>query len=59
MERQCIKIDKSSGTVNDANDYALEIIKDPAYPLHLIQRVITVSLETLKLVGTIPSIEMK
>ncbi|EJF90935.1 hypothetical protein ME1_00135, partial [Bartonella vinsonii subsp. arupensis OK-94-513] len=33
---------------NDANCYAVETIGNPAYPLELFQRVITVSLETRK-----------
>ncbi|VAY88914.1 conserved hypothetical protein [mine drainage metagenome] len=51
VERQCVKTDKDSGIVNDANDWAVETMKNPRYPLELVQRVITVSLETLKIVG--------
>ncbi len=29
-------------------------LRDPAYPLRLFQRVITVSLETMKIVGSLP-----
>jgi len=29
MERQCVKTDKASGIVNDANDYAIETMKIP------------------------------
>lgn len=54
MERQCIKTDKSSGIVNDANRYALETMGDPAYPLRLLARVIHISLETLKIVRNLP-----
>jgi predicted helicase len=54
MERQCVKTDKASGIVNDANCYAIETACDPAYPLKLFQRVITVSLETLKIVKDLP-----
>ncbi len=50
MGRQCVKTDKKSGIVNDANRYAVESIGNPAYPLELFQRVITVSLETMKIV---------
>ena len=53
MERQCVKIDKTSGIVNDANDYANETMNNPAYPLELFQRVITVSLETMKIVRSL------
>lgn len=54
IERQCVKPDKASGIVNDANLYAIETVGDPAYPLKLLQRVITVSLETMKIVRSLP-----
>jgi hypothetical protein len=50
MERQCVKADKRSGILNDANHYAIDTVGDPAYPLLLFQRVITVSLKTIKIV---------
>lgn len=58
MERQCVKTDKASGIVNDANRYAIETVGDPAYPLLLFQRVITVSLETMKIVRALPALEI-
>jgi len=58
MERQCVKTDKASGIVNDANDYANETMQDPAYPLKLFQRVITVSLETMNIVRGLPKLEI-
>ncbi|MBL0767769.1 DEAD/DEAH box helicase [Sphingopyxis sp. DHUNG17] len=58
MERQCVKTDKASGIVNDANRYAIETVGDPAYPLLLFQRVITVSLETMKIVRGLPKLEI-
>ncbi|MCS4243816.1 putative helicase [Rhizobium sp. BIGb0125] len=58
MERQCIKTDKDSGIVNDANRYAIETVGDPAYPLKLFQRVITVSLETMKIVKSLPKLDI-
>ncbi|WP_375685727.1 type ISP restriction/modification enzyme, partial [Bartonella sp. AP21QHHD] len=59
MGRQCVKTDKKSGIVNDANRYAVETIGNPAYPLELFQRVITVSLETMKIVKKLPKLEMR
>ena len=56
MERQCIKTDKASGIVNDSNRYANETVGDPAYPLLLFQRMITVSLETMKIVRSLPGL---
>ena len=35
MERQGVKTDKASGIVNDANNYAIETMQNPAYPLEL------------------------
>ncbi|WP_159983703.1 MULTISPECIES: type ISP restriction/modification enzyme [unclassified Novosphingobium] len=58
MERQCVKTDKASGIVNDSNLYASETVGDPAYPLLLFQRVITVSLETMKIVRSLPSLDI-
>ena len=58
MERQCMKTDKASGIVNDANDYANETMNNPAYPLELFQRVITVSLKTMKIVKSLPKLDI-
>jgi hypothetical protein len=58
MERQCVKSDKASSIVNDANRYAIETVGDPAYPLLLFQRIITVSLETMKIVRSLPRLEI-
>lgn len=58
MERQVVKTDKASGIVNDANDYANETMGNPAYPLELFQRVITVSLETMKIVRALPELAL-
>ena len=55
---QCVKTDKASGIVNDANLYAIETVGDAAYPLKLFQRVITVSLETMKIVSALPELEI-
>lgn len=58
MERQIVKTDDKSGIVNDANDYANETVGDPKYPLELFQRVITLSLETMKIVNGLPGLEI-
>ncbi|WP_375608397.1 MULTISPECIES: DEAD/DEAH box helicase [unclassified Bartonella] len=59
MGRQCVKTDKKSGIVNDANRYAVETIGNPAYPIELFQKVITVSLETMKIVKKLPKLEIR
>ncbi|MGR6651196.1 type ISP restriction/modification enzyme, partial [Avibacterium paragallinarum] len=56
MERQSVKVDKDSGLVNDANDWANETMNNPKYPLELFLRVITVSLETMKIVNNLPKL---
>ncbi len=58
MERQAITTHKDSGIVNDANCWAIETMQDAAYPLKLFQRVITVSLETMKIVQALPKLEL-
>ena len=58
MERQSIRIDKTSGIINDANDFARETMHNPAYPLDLLQRVISVSVKTVKIIGNLPELEI-
>ena len=58
MERQAVTTHKESGIVNDANNWAIEAMDDPAYPLKLFQRVITVSLETMKIVNSLPKLDI-
>lgn len=58
MERQGVSTHKDSGIVNDANDWAIETMGNPAYPLELFLRVITVSLETMKIVKALPKLDI-
>ncbi|MFA5957679.1 DEAD/DEAH box helicase [Hyphomicrobium sp.] len=58
VERQCVKTDKDSDIINDANDWAVETMKNPKYPLELFLRVITVSLETMKIVRGLPNLDI-
>ena len=58
MERQAVTTHKDSGIVNDANDWAIETMGNARYPLELFQRVITVSLETMKIVNGLPKLEV-
>ena len=55
MERYQIKTDKASGITNDPNDWATEHGK-PRYILDLLLSIVTVSLETLKIIKTLPQI---
>jgi predicted helicase len=56
MERQGVSVHKESGIVNDANDWAIETMNNPRYPLELFQRVITVSIETIRIVNSLPKL---
>lgn len=58
MERQGVSTHKDSGIVNDANDWAIETMHNARYPLELLQRVITVSLETMKIVNALPKLDI-
>lgn len=56
MERYAVTRDKASGIVNDPNDWAAEH-GDPAYIFNLLLRIVTVSLETVKIVESLPKLE--
>ena len=58
MERQAVTTDKKSGITNDANLWATETMDNAKYPLELTQRVIAVSLETIKIVNSLPKLEI-
>ena len=58
IERQCVKTDKKSNITNDANHWANETMNNPKYPLELFLRVITVSLETMKIVNGLPKLDI-
>ena len=59
MDRQRVKTDKASGIIEDTNRYAIETVGDPRYPLDLFLRVITVSLETMRIVRALPDLEIR
>ena len=58
MERQSVTTDKKTGITNDANDWAIETMHNPKYPLELFLRVITVSLATSKIVNALPKLKL-
>lgn len=58
MERQSVTTDKDSGIVKDANAWATETMGEARYPLSLLLRVITVSLETEKVVRSLPALHI-
>ncbi|MFT4034326.1 MAG: hypothetical protein QM679_01975 [Patulibacter sp.] len=57
IDRYQVKTDKASGIVNDPNDWSREV-GDPRYIIDLIGRVITVSLETMAIVDTLPQLPL-
>jgi predicted helicase len=58
MDRYQVKTDKASGIVNDPNDWSREV-GDPRYILDLLARVVRVSVETVRIVEELPSINFK
>lgn len=56
MDRYQIRVDKASGIVNDPNDWAAEHNK-PRYILDLLLSIVTVSLETNKIVVGLPKLD--
>lgn len=53
MERYQVKTDKDSGILNDPNEYS----DDPRYIIDLLKRIVTVSIETMKIVNSLPPLE--
>ena len=51
IDQYCVKTDKRSGIVSDPNR-----ADDPEYIVKLIGKVITVSLETVEIVNTLPAL---
>ena len=58
MERQSVTTDKDSGITNDAKLWATETMGNPKYPLELFLRVVTVGLETMKVVNGLPKLDI-
>ena len=52
MDRYQVRKDKASGIVNDPNDYS----DDPRYIVDLVERVVTVSMETIAIVNELPAL---
>lgn len=57
MERFQVMAHKESQITNDPNDYCREV-GNPRYILDLIKRVVTVSVETTKIVSELPALEI-
>ena len=58
MERYAVKTDSASQITNDPNDWGREH-DDPKYIYNLLLRIITVSLETMKIVRSLPKLRLE
>jgi predicted helicase len=57
IERYQVKTDKASGIINDPNDWA-DGQGNPRYILDLLARIVTVSVETVRIVNALPSLDI-
>ncbi|MDR1872110.1 MAG: DEAD/DEAH box helicase family protein [Deltaproteobacteria bacterium] len=57
VQYQGVRQDKDSGIIDDANHWD-DALENPKYPLELLQRVITVSLETLDIIDKLPKLDI-
>ena len=55
MERYQVTRDKDSGIVNDPNDWCREH-NQPRYIIDLVKRIVRVSVETMKIVRSLPAL---
>ncbi|MYG20553.1 MAG: DEAD/DEAH box helicase [Gemmatimonadales bacterium] len=56
IDRYQVKTDKASGIVNDVNDWGLEL-GESRYILDLVKRIVTVSVETVRIVRGLPELK--
>jgi predicted helicase len=54
IDRYQVKTDAASGIINDPNDWSGE----PRYIIDLLKRIVTVSLETMKIVDALPALDI-
>lgn len=54
IDRYQVKVDKDSGIINDPNDWS----DDPRYIIDLVMRIVTVSVQTMKIVDGLPALEI-
>lgn len=57
LERYQVKTDKTSGIVNDPNDWSREH-EQPRYIIDLIGRIVALSLETNRIIGELPDLKI-
>jgi predicted helicase len=54
IDRYQVKTDSASGIINDPNDWS----NDPRYIIDLLRRIVTVSLETMKIMDALPALDI-
>ncbi len=54
MSRYVLKPDKDSGLINDPNEFS----DDPKYLVEMLKRVISVSMDSLEIIGALPKLEI-
>ncbi|KAB1984645.1 DEAD/DEAH box helicase [Streptomyces triticiradicis] len=54
IDRYQVKVDKASEIINDPNDWS----DDPRHIIDLLKRIVTVSLETMKIVDNLPELDI-
>ncbi|WP_043433758.1 DEAD/DEAH box helicase [Streptomyces pluripotens] len=54
IDRYQVKVDKASEIVNDPNDWS----DNPRYIIDLLKRIVTVSLDTMKIVDSLPELDI-
>ena len=54
MDRYQVRTDKDSGIRNDPNDWAPD---NPRYILDLLKRIVTVSVESVKIINALPPLD--
>lgn len=57
IDRYRLTTDKASGIVNDPNDWSRDV-GDPRYIVDLVKRVTRVSVDTVKIVGSLPQLPL-
>ncbi len=57
IDRYQVKTDKASGIVNDPNDWSTEV-GNPRYIVDLLKRIVTVSVETMAIVDSLPELDI-
>jgi predicted helicase len=54
MDRYRVRVDRASQIANDPNEWS----DDPRYIIELLKRIVTVSLDTMKIVDTLPPLDI-